>query len=459
MSTGIDVVIKLYLLIMFHVDNKNLLLKKAEGLDMRVLWVCYSVLPMFCTEYHIKWNYGAPWAYSLLLQLDKTKKIDIGLCFPIIDDERMRTSTHLGHRYYSYHASMDTEPYKPSHRTEFVKIIEDYRPDVIHIWGSESNHARLAAEAAVSLGMKNKVLIDIQGIADKMSFHYAQGLTEDIVQQKNDAGKSTILEGINDFKRRGIQEKNTFRQVAYAVGRTEWDEACVKEINPHINYRTCNRLFRPSFYDCNRFWDLNNIQRCRIFVSQGFYPLKGLHFLLRAMPIVLQRFPNSEIFVSGYNVLSEDWSGDYSIYGKYICELIEELSLSDKIHFLGPLHENDMIEQYLKTHVFVLPSTIDNSPNSLGEAMLLGVPSVASYVGGVPDMLRNGIDGYTYPCDEHYMLAHYIMKIFANDDLAEQFSAEARKFAAVRHSPSKICQTMLDLYEEIIDGTKQRQNR
>lgn len=46
-----------------------------------------------------------------------------------------------------------------------------------------------------------------------------------------------------------------------------------------------------------------------------------------------------------------------------------------------------MIEQYLKAHIFVCPSSVENSPNSLGEAQLLGVPCIGSIAGGIPSML------------------------------------------------------------------------
>ena len=59
--------------------------------------------------------------------------------------------------------------------------------------------------------------------------------------------------------------------------------------------------------------------------------------------------------------------------------------MEDKIEFLGRLSAEGMKQAYLDANVFVMPSTIENSPNSLGEAMLLGVPCVAADVGGVAE--------------------------------------------------------------------------
>ena len=110
-----------------------------------------------------------------------------------------------------------------------------------------------------------------------------------------------------------------------------------------------------------------------------------------------------------------------------------------------------MVEQYLKANVFVLPSSIENSPNSLGEAMILGMPCVASCVGGVQDMIIDKKDGFLYPFDEYYMLAHYVCEIFSNQDMAVALGENARKSAHKRFEPRTVVRTTLDVYRHIIN--------
>lgn len=95
-----------------------------------------------------------------------------------------------------------------------------------------------------------------------------------------------------------------------------------------------------------------------------------------------------------------------------MAELIEKYSLAGCVEFLPPLKADEMKRMYLKSNVFVSPSSIENSPNSLGEAMMLGVPCVSSLVGGVGNMLIDGAEGFTYQHDAPYMLAYYVMEIF-----------------------------------------------
>ena len=94
-------------------------------------------------------------------------------------------------------------------------------------------------------------------------------------------------------------------------------------------------------------------------------------------------------------------------------------------------------------------SSIENSPNSLGEAMILGVPCVASDVGGVADLLKHKEEGFVYQTDARYMLAHYVCEIFAYDELALEFSAKARMHVIKTHNKEENTKSMMEIYREI----------
>ena len=81
--------------------------------------------------------------------------------------------------------------------------------------------------------------------------------------------------------------------------------------------------------------------------------------------------------------------------------------------------------------------------------MLLGVPTVASDVGGVTSMLTHGKDGFVYPSDEPYMLAHYIGEIFDHPDLAQTLSESARIHAGETHNAQKNNEALLSVYRTL----------
>ena len=131
--------------------------------------------------------------------------------------------------------------------------------------------------------------------------------------------------------------------------------------------------------------------------------------------------------------------------------LIKKFDLTDSVTFTGFLNANQMKDRYLKSNVFVSASVIENSPNSLGEAMLLGVPCVSSHVGGVHNMLTHGVEGYTYPADEVHMLAYYICKIFSDKENVEKMANKAREHALYTHSPERNLHELMNIYREVCD--------
>ena len=117
--------------------------------------------------------------------------------------------------------------------------------------------------------------------------------------------------------------------------------------------------------------------------------------------------------------------------------------------FTGPLGDEAMAEEFRKAHICVIPSAIENSPNSLGEAQIMGTPCVASFVGGVPDMITDNVTGLLYRFDDHIVLAYKIMELFKNDELAQYISKNGIIDASKRHDRTKIVKRILDIYQEI----------
>ena len=107
-----------------------------------------------------------------------------------------------------------------------------------------------------------------------------------------------------------------------------------------------------------------------------------------------------------------------------------------------------MVAELKRCNVFICPSSIENSPNSLGEAQLTGVPCIASYAGGIPDFAAGGA-ALLYRFEETEMLAAHVCSVFRDPELAEKLSAAAAKAAAERHNRDTICEEMMRIYREI----------
>lgn len=175
-----------------------------------------------------------------------------------------------------------------------------------------------------------------------------------------------------------------------------------------------------------------------------------MHQVLKAMPFILRHYPDTSIRIAGADITKSSTLSEklrLSGYGRYIKRLINKNALEDKVTFTGSLNGEQMKQEYLRTNVFVCPSTIENSPNSLGEAQILGTPCIASYVGGIPDMMK-GNEENLYRFEEVEMLAEKVCRVFAN---AEK-QVDMHVIAAERHSSKLNCGILLSIYKNIINS-------
>lgn len=419
---------------------------------MKILWITNIKVEQDCDS---STNFRGGWMVGALNFLVQTTTNTIAIAYP--ENEVVRDSESEV-QYYSFSYDMASIRYDEKLCEQFVDIYRDYMPDVIHIWGTEYIHSYAAVQAAKKLNIENRIVVNIQGLVSIYSKHLAIGVSE-----KNRKCKTlvdllydgSINRQIKLFRERGEYEKKVIEQVKNVIGRTTWDKACTKMINPSINYYFCNEILREPFYsDC--VWSIENCEPYSIFVSQANYPIKGFHFLIDALGLIKENFPNVKLYIAGecfykrksrYSFVKSQYL--MNTYEKCLYREICERHLEDNILFLGSLSATQMKERYLKSNVVVSASTIENESNTVSEAKILGVPVVASYVGGVTDRIDHMVDGVLYPCNEPYMLAYYINKIFFDSDFCTKISLNARKTGMVINNRKENGNKLLEIYEQV----------
>lgn len=320
------------------------------------------------------------------------------------------------------------------------------QPDVIHLHGTEFTHGLAYLEECGS----DRVCVSIQGLVSA-SLYYYYGLSRHEIRRSLTPYSllvGGILKGYRSFIRRGEVEKEIIRRVHHILGRTSWDRERIWAINPNATYHFCGETLRPEFYT-DLIWKYDDCIPHSIFVSQASYPIKGLHMLLKAMPLVLKHYPDAKIRVAGNDVACLDGGKGLiklTNYGQIIRKIIKRLDLKDIITFTGSLDAEEMRNEYLKSNVFVCSSSIENSPNSLGEAQILGVPVIASYVGGIPDMME-GDEEHLYRFEEIEMLAYKICQLFKKEGSID--TSCMRQAALLRHNPDTNTRDMMTVYKTI----------
>ena len=401
------------------------------------------------------------WLSAMLdrfLQEQRRNRITLGIAFPVteetgnIDKDMMLGEEEFCHCYGFVEDLNTPEQYDNTIEERMKKIIEDFKPDIVHIFGTEFPHTLACVRA---YRRPTRTLISIQGLVSACEEAYMADLPKKVQRQvtfRDFVRKDSLKQQQKKFHKRGVYEKEAIRLAGHVAGRTDFDRESAAMINPEARYHLLNETMRSCFYRDR--WKRNDCIPYSIFLSQGDYPLKGFHYLLQAMPAVLAEYPEAQIFVAGNNILQNaTWKDRVkrSAYGKYLKKLIKENNLKDKVTMLGNLDAEGMKEQFLKSHVFVCPSALENSPNSLGEAMLLGLPCVAADVGGIHNILMDGGDGLLYPGGSVEGLSEKLIEIFSKESISERYSMNARRHARETHDADQNYYKMIRIYREIVE--------
>lgn len=418
---------------------------------MKIIWVINGVTSDAASALKKNYSQNITWIENMLQRLKG--KMSIVVCCPVTDSRTLTEGVKDGVRYYGIpRKRWRGDRYEPDMGRFYKEVFRKEAPDVIHIWGTELPHTYSAVLAAEECGMLDCTVASIQGLVSVIETHFMAAVplwVQYVMLPKNFIRGFNLKQTQLSYRKRGQYEKKALRKLRHVIGRTDWDKACTLQMNPELHYHKNNESLREIFYQ--QKWEWEKCDPFRIFLSQGNVPLKGMHFVLDAMWLLKEKYPAIQLYVTGRNVL-----GKLSLkqklalnpYDWFIRREIAKKGLEGKVTFLGSLSGEEMCEQYRKANVFVLASSIENSPNSLGEAMLLGVPAVASDVGGVSS-LANPNEVSLYPYDEPYMLAHYISRIFDDPAAAFEMARKAREHALITHDAEDNEKSLLRIYAQL----------
>lgn len=423
---------------------------------MRVLWLTYMPMPDLAIALGKTPSPRGGWMPALAEALVESGQVSLAVATNV-PGATWRQDDINGVRYYTLpspkgaiHGGRIPIPLIQA----YLRAVEEFQPDVIHIHGTEYFHGLLTGRGYI----KCPTVISIQGIIDVYQRYYWGNIPFVKLLRTHTLRDWVRMDGLIEQKikwvRRAKWEREIFATNSAFIGRTIWDRAHTRRLNPKACYYHCDEIIREPFYRAR--WDIQRARQHQIFCSSANYPLKGFHVLLKSVVLLKDEFPDISVHTPLARFYPEArgwrrcWFNRRKMgYARYLTELIRAERLEK--HIVSYLHLNagGMVEELLQARVFVLPSFIENSPNSLAEAMLVGTPSVASFVGGVQSMAQDGESALFFPPGDEAVLAERLREIFLDDDLACRLSMRARDVARARHSSKKIVDDMLNIYKTV----------
>jgi len=170
-------------------------------------------------------------------------------------------------------------------------------------------------------------------------------------------------------------------------------------------------------------------------------PIKGSQYFISSLSDVVKIFPDLTAIIIGDGSRRKELEDD-----------VKKLGLSENVIFMG-LHKD--IRPILSTFdIFVLPSLNEGMGRCLLEAQALGVPVVATKVGGVPDIVRNNVTGILVPPRNSQALSEAVIKLLKDKPLRKNMSKQGKKWVDKKFSVEVMVEKLSDLYQELI-GEKQ----
>ena len=422
---------------------------------MRVLWVCNIMPPVIGQHLGKECSVKEGWISGILMRLAKEKtELELGICYPVTDaSEEIKREVILEKNkniicYGFFEDTVCTENYGgEALEKRLEEIISDFRPEVLHIFGTEFGHSLAAAKI---FGKPERTLVGLQGVISECAKEYMADLPASVqnsVSFRDWLKKDSMKQQQEKFFIRGEREKEVLKLSGNVTGRTAFDKAAAEKMNSQAKYFFMNETMRGEFYEGK--WNYGNCKKHSIFFSQADYPLKGFHYLLQALELIKEKYPDVTVNVAGNSLVNYKSFKDkikISAYGKYLRKFVKELNLEDKITFLGKLSAEEMKRQYLQCHTFVCASSLENSPNSVGEAMLLGTPVVAPYTGGIPSMLEHEKEGLLFEKGNVKALAEAVMETWEDDKLVDIITKNARVRARKTHDADQNYKKLMEIY-------------
>ena len=173
--------------------------------------------------------------------------------------------------------------------------------------------------------------------------------------------------------------------------------------------------------------------------------IKGIDVFLRAVALVKQRFPDTVFLIAGVFGTNTE----HIKYKEEVLGLRKALDLERKVRFLG---SSTQVQRILAlSDVFALPSRSEGFSNALLEAMACGIPPVVSAVGGNPEVVEDGVNGFLVPFGDSAAVADRVMRLLADPALRQRLGAAARQRVLERFTVEVMVRQVADAYSALLD--------
>lgn len=401
--------------IVTHITRKDI---------MRIVWLC--PYPVSQLGAQLEWgsrgisSHPCSWIKNLSTALRRMPEVELHL---ITLSSWVAYTQTVEHDGLQIHVVKNGIPfihrgYRPNFRfdvlTDFFfetksvrRELDTIRPDLIHAHGTENEYALIAMRSGYPW------LTSIQGIVSEF--------------KKTDSSRYfDLMEPLEEL---------AVRTCRYFTCRTHFDTGFVRQLNPDAKIFDIPEAMNPVFWEGQWADPADN----RILFVGGGASRKGLHELMDAVSVVAKDVPDVSVDVVGICTVEQQ-----KIFGE------AAQAAGFKIRFHGFRNASEIATLHRQCRLFVLCSSNENSPNTLAEAMVSGMPCVAYNVGGVSSMFEDGKSGLLIKPHDVAALASGVAGLLVDKEKAKAMGQAAADFARPRNHPDHVAEETMAAYEFIL---------
>ena len=412
---------------------------------MRVLWFSNSVLSNTeCTG-------SGSWLYGMMSII--AGKVDL---YNITSSKVPEITKHSSKDITEYvipdYPLQDGIP-SNDNISKILGVIAEIQPDIIHIWGMERYWARLYQRGFIT---GYPVLLEIQGVLSSLCNTFYGGLfPKEIISTY---GFREIVRPWDRLNRqyarnreRAEDESIILKAFPCISTQSTWTREQISfYASPNCKIHETLRPIRQEFYNAEK-WNKKRLEAPRIYASVSYNaPFKGLHVLIKAFVLIVEKYPTAKLTIAGFNPNKPFYKDNG--YNRYVKRLIKELKLSHNVEFPGRLSAKEIISHLLNTDVFVNPSFVESYSAAAAEALYLGVPSVLSYAGAMPNFSEEKEVALYYSPMDFVDCAAKIVSLFENEEKSFLMSKSSVEQMVHKCSDERVCTRQLNIYQAVLNS-------
>ena len=409
---------------------------------MRVLW--FTNTP---SNYSNSNQYkGGGWISSLESLITLSQDIELGICFLMNgqpEEKKVGGTTYFpirdpykGSRIQRYkNLFSDLNVIDQTIISDCMRVVEKFQPDFIHIFGTEGVFGLLTEQVGIP------VLIHLQGLLNPIFNAYLPPFVswkDYLFSDKRPNKIKMRYEERRQWKHSCKRELTILSHALHLCGRTEWDQKITSLLSPKSQYHHVGEILREEFYQPG---ERTTPSFPTIVSTLSDHPIKGTDTILKTARLLKENgFENFKWIVYGSS-------------HPYFAIKSTGIDPQDvNVSFMGTADAQTLRQSLLSATVFVHPSYIDNSPNSVCEAQILGCPVIVTDVGGKASLVKHGENGFLVPSNDPYQTAYYIKKLHEDATLNTRMGSNARETALFRHDKKRVLSQLKTVYRLLADS-------